>query len=105
MTVTVPAEGGVAASVVDPVSSEPYTLHLSECSSGKFVGSVRTEYEKLLADIAAKCFDDAVFKTRQAKELIAYVKDSFGEEPEYLWKKFPENAVWREKTTQNGMAR
>src|SRR5699024_443842 len=30
-------------------------------------------------------------------EIIKYVKEKYNDELEYLWKKFPNNAIWRNK--------
>lgn len=95
MTVSVTANGDVTAEVIDSVIGEPYTLHLSDDAVGSFVGAVREEYEKILTDIAEKCFNTDVFKTEQARELIAFVSDAYGDKLEFLWEKFPDNAIWR----------
>lgn len=99
MNITVTSAGEVSAKVIDPAADEPYTLHLTETAAGGFVGGVRFDYESILEDIAAKCFEPDIFKTKQAKELIAYVREVYGDELEFLWQKFPQNAVWRRKDT------
>ncbi len=99
MTVTITPQGQVSASVIDPAVNEPYTLHLVNDAAGSFVGGLRSEYEQTLRDVADKCFEPDIFKSVQAKELIRYVRDTYGDEPEYLWTKFPDNAVWRRKDT------
>lgn len=96
MNVAITPQGEVSAAVIDPAANEPYTLHLSDDA----VGGVRSEYEETLRDIADICFEPDVFKSAQAKELIRYVRDTYGDEPEYLWTKFPDNAVWRRKDTK-----
>ena len=97
MTVVVNAAGDVSATVIDPAFHEPYTLHLADGAVGDFVGNVSAEYEKLLTEISEKCFASEVFKSAQAKELIEYVRMRYGDELEFLWKKFPDNAIWRRK--------
>lgn len=99
MTVIVSADGSVSATVIDPTFNEPYTLHLTDGAVGSFVGNVRSEYEKILTDISDHCFIPDVFKSAQAKELIEYVRTTYTDELEYLWEKFPDNAVWRRKDT------
>ena len=99
MTVTVAADGEVKTAVIDPSFNEPYTLHLTDGATGSFVGGVRSEYEQVLMEIADRCFVPDVFKSAQAKELIVYVRDAYGDELEFLWEKFPDNAVWRRKDT------
>lgn len=97
LSIVIDKEGNVSSEVTDPSTDEPYTLHLSEGAIGSFVGGVRSEYEEILADIAEKCFEPDIFKTIQAKQIIEYVREVYGDELEYLWQKFPDNAVWRRK--------
>ena len=39
-------------------------------------------------------------ESKQSKELIDYIRKTYGDELEFLWKKFPKNAIWRRKDTQ-----
>lgn len=96
--------GQVTADVIDLSINEPYTLYLVENAAGSFVGSVRSQYKETLTEIAEKCCDIAVFKSEQTKELIAYVQKEYGDELEFLWKKFPGNAVWRRKDNKKWYA-
>ena len=95
LTVVIDQEGSISSELLDPSTNEPYTLHLAAGAVGSFVGSVRSEYEKILADIAEKCFEPDIFKTIQAKQIIKYINKTYGDQLEYLWKKFPDNAIWR----------
>ncbi len=95
MLVSITELGKVSATIMDTGLNEPYTLHLASGAVGEFVGTIRAEYENILTDIADKCFEPDVFKTDIAKEIIAYVRNTYGDELEYLWKKFPDNAVVR----------
>ncbi len=99
ITVRVNKSGQVSAELRDPQSGGTYILHRVAGASGKFVGQVRREYEDILGRIAASCFEKDVFKSRQAKELIAYAREKYGDELEFLWKQFPGNAVLRRKDT------
>lgn len=104
MTVTVTPAGQISTQVMDPAFGEPYTLHLIPDAVGSFVGEIRTEYEQILLDIAAQCCDPDLFQSEQAKELIAYVRSAHGDELEFLWKTFPNNAVWRRQDTKKWYA-
>lgn len=97
IAVYVTEHGEVTASVMDTTLNEPYTLHLVDGAVGSFVGSVRLEYEQILTEIARGCFDPEIFQNRQTKEVIAYVKEKYKDELEYLWKKSPNNAIVRRK--------
>lgn len=85
--------------VLDRSTGEEYTLHRVAGAAGSFVGSIKEEYEDILQTIAETCFSPDVFKTPQANELIRHVENVYGDHLEFLWEKFPENAVWRRKDT------
>lgn len=55
--ITVAADGSVRTKVTDVDTDDPYTLFLVEDAVGGFVWSVRADYERVLTDVAAKCFD------------------------------------------------
>lgn len=95
VTVEVSKDGSVRTSTVDEASGEPYTLHLVDEAQGVFVGSVRAAFDALLADIAAHCFVRDVFPSPQAHRLIDHVRATHVRELEFLWEKFPADAVWR----------
>lgn len=86
--------------VIDVLDNEEYVLADISDAGGDFVGRIKDEYEKILMDMVDFCTDPDVFKTKQAKEVIHYVKEKYGDELEFLWKKFPDNAIWRNKNNQ-----
>lgn len=89
--------GEVQTLVIENDTQEPYTLFLTSEAQGSFVGAVRQQYQDILTDIANKCFDKNVFKTQMAKKVIDYVSRKYGDELEFLWEKFDDNAIWRRK--------
>ena len=91
------AEGKVTTSLTDTATDEPYTLHLVEEAAGAFVGSVREAYTAKLAEIAQRCCDFEIFREEQTRRLIAHIADIYGDAPEYLWEKFPDNAAVRRR--------
>lgn len=86
--------------VTDLATGDEYTLFLVEGAGGGFVGAVRTDYEKVMSDIAQRGFDKCIFKSEYAQKLIQYVSDAYGDELEFLWEKFSDNAIWRRKDNQ-----
>lgn len=84
----------VKTQTVETESGELYTLHLTD-SDGTFVGKVREEYNNLLQKIAQNCFENTVFKFKNTYKVIDYIKNKYGDDVEYLWEKFPDNAVAR----------
>ena len=84
-------------------NGEEYILYKTK-ATGSFVGNVRREIGKVLAEIAEKCFDTANFKDEQTINLIQYAGEKYGSEPEFLWEKFSDNAVLRRKDTEKWFA-
>lgn len=103
LTIIIDGRGSVTTKIVD-ADGEPYTLHLVEGASGSFVGSVKAEYERVLKSIYEQCFDIENFKSAQTLRLIKYVRENFFDEPEYLWEKFPNYAVFRRKDNRKWYA-
>lgn len=104
LMVLVDEEKKVWTQVMDKDSGDEYTLHHAAIATGAFVGMVKADYEAVLTEIKEMCFDPDVFKSEQAKELIAYVRNQYDDELEFLWKKFPDNAIWRRKDTNKWYA-
>ena len=97
--VFVSENGAVDTNLIELENGEPYVLYKTE-ASGMFIGEVRAAVEAVLIDIAGSCYDSSVFKTNQAQMAVEYVRKKYGDELEFLWKKSPDNAVWRRKDSQ-----
>lgn len=97
-------DSDVNTEVIDLSTGEPYTLFLADNAVGSFVGAVRSAYENTLLDIVSKCFDKCVFKSDYAQRLIQYVADTYGDELEFLWEKFDDNAIWRRQDNKKWYA-
>ena len=94
----------MTSKLIDIANEEEYILADIEESTGEFVGRVREEYEKKINDIIKKCTNLDIFKSNQAKEIIKYVKDKYNDDLEFLWQKFDNNAIWRNKTNNKWYA-
>lgn len=99
MTITVTKNGQVSTKVLDPVSDSEYVLHRNEQAVGAFVGMVRADHDRLLLAVAESCFNPDIFKSRQAHEIISYVQSRYNDKPLFLWRKSPQNAVWKRQDT------
>ena len=97
LTVKIDSQGIIDTEVAEIETGEPYTLFLVEDAVGSFVGGVRGEYERVLTDIAEKCCNRQVFKSKYAELVIKYIREKYGDELEFLWEKFDDNAIWRRK--------
>ena len=85
--------------LVEHASGEEYVLHKTD-AVGAFVVEVRAAVSAILQDVADACYETAVFKTEQAVRIITYVREKYGDELEYLWERFPDNAVWRREDSE-----
>jgi len=103
LTIIIDKSGSVTTKIVD-ADSEPYTLHLVEGASGEFVGTVKAEYKRVLNEIVEQCFDDETFKSAQTLKLIEYIRKKFSDEPEFLWEKYPNFAIFRRKDNRKWYA-
>ncbi|TLD83294.1 hypothetical protein LS70_006000 [Helicobacter sp. MIT 11-5569] len=45
-----------------------------------------------------------IFKSQNARNLRAYAKEKYGDELEFLWEKFPKNAILRKKKNKKWYA-
>lgn len=91
--------GDVDTNLIEIENGEPYVLYKTN-ASGTYVGEVRAAIQAVLIDIANVCYDLSIFKTNQAQMAIEYVRENYGDELEFLWTKFPDNAIWRRKDNQ-----
>lgn len=86
--------------VIDLAFNDEYTLIDVDNPIGSFVGKVKNEYEKIITDFINCCTLMDVFKSKQTQQVIDYVRKKYNGELEYLWKKDPHAAIWRNKDNQ-----
>ncbi|BDH45859.1 hypothetical protein TUM12370_19030 [Salmonella enterica subsp. enterica serovar Choleraesuis] len=99
LTVSVAPDGKVYTSVTDSATGEDYVLHRIAAATGAFVGAVRDDYLQTLSQIAETCFSREVFKQPATKHVISFIKQKYGHELEFLWPRFPDNAIFRRQDT------
>lgn len=90
---------GVDTRLTDLETGDLYTLYKTD-AVGSFVGAVRSEIETRLRRISDSCFDSSAFKSRQAQLISEFVRQSYGDELEFLWPDFPDNAIMRRKDSR-----
>lgn len=99
LRITISSIGSVDTSLFEKETGEEYILYKTK-AVGAFVGNVRKAVETALIEVSECCYDTEIFKSPQAKEVIRYVQEKYGDELEFLWKKFSDNAVWRRKDNE-----
>ena len=87
-------KGILRGKIIDLQVDEEYTNIRTEMT-GKFVNEVRESYKNILLDIRNHCFESNYFISDQANRINKYIKERYNNDPEFLWKKFPGYAVYR----------
>lgn len=90
--------GKVTGKVIDRNTGEEY-LPLRALHQGPYAKLVAGEYQKLLQDIANKCFVDQPFIMPQANQIACWVAQHFAEHPDHPFKRSPDIAVFREASS------
>ncbi|GAB6930547.1 MmcQ/YjbR family DNA-binding protein [Paenibacillus sp. JCM 10914] len=104
LTVLITDDGIVDTKVIDSQSGDEYVLHRTDVAIGSFIGKVREAHDDVLNKIAESCYETDVFKSDYAHRVISYVEKTYGDELEFLWQRFPNNAIWRRKDTNKWYA-
>lgn len=86
--------------IIDLSSNEEYVLVDVENAVGEFVGCVREAYENVINSVINKCTYAKVFKNKQSEEVIKYIKEKYNDDLEFLWDKFDDCAIWRNKSNE-----
>ena len=104
MSVKISLDNSVFTEIIDTETNEPYVLHLLEMKRSGYSEKVYKAYSEILAKIQKECFEDEIFKANYTKEIVAYIKNKYGDELEFLWEKSPKNAVVRRKSSKKWYA-
>ena len=95
VTVTVTPDGNADFRVYEADTDEEYLLAHIYDAKGAFIGKVHKACEAILADISRNCYHTEYFKCEQSKRILAYIKETYDADPEFLWKSLPECAALR----------
>ena len=96
MSVKISLDNSIFTEIIDTETNEPYILHLLEMKRSGYSEKVYKAY----SEIQKECFEDEIFKANYTKEIVAYIKNKYGDKLEFLWEKSPKNAVVRRKSTK-----
>lgn len=95
--ITIDKMNMVLGKLYDLSTGDEYSNIRVKSNEGAFVRSIRQAYKEILIDIKKKCFNTNFFTTGQANRITTYIIQTYGDEPEFLWKKSPGSAVFRNK--------
>lgn len=100
LNIDITDETEIRTELIEKAFNEPYTLHLVESAEGTFVGQIREQYEKIIEEIKEKCFEIKAFEWEYSYKILDYAKEKYNSPAEYLWPKFPRNAVCRRQDNE-----
>lgn len=89
----------VIGKIYDLIFNDEY-LNLNVDSNLSFNNKIKEEYIKVLKDIKVKCTKESLFVFKQSNEITSYIKRKYKVNPEFLWKKNPNNGVFRNKNNK-----
>ena len=104
MTIKINLDNSIFTEIIDTETNEPYVLHLLETKRSGYSEKVYKVYSQILEKIQKECFEDEIFKANYTKEIVAYIKNKYRDELEFLWEKSPKNAVVRRKSSKKWYA-
>lgn len=87
----------ITSKVIELSLNDEYLLVDVPSATGEFVGKVKEEYESIINNVISTCTKVEVFKSDYAKKIITYIKDKYNDDLEFLWEKFENNAICRNK--------
>lgn len=92
-------DGQVSGQVIDLTSGEEY-LPLRANHLGPYASQVKTAYQRLLKQVSQECFVSVPFISDQANRLATAIAHHFNDHPEFVFKRLPDYAVFREPISQ-----
>lgn len=97
--ITIDNNDKVVGKVYDLDTNSEYTNFRLENVKGDFINKVKDEYLKVIEDIANNCYKEEYFIYEQSNRIANLIKEKYNVLPEFLWDKFPNYAVFRNKDT------
>lgn len=94
----------LTARVIDLELNEDYVLVDVKTAIGRFAAELKVEYESIIDDIIDKCTRTDVFKFPQSKRLMETVENKYKSNLEFLWEKFPKDAIYRNNNNNKWFA-
>ncbi len=93
-------DGIVKGKVFDLAFGEEYTNFRIEGNKGAFANQIKEEFKNLLKDIRSNCFIRKTFIYEQSNRIASLIKEKYGDNPEFEWKKFPGYATFKNKNSK-----
>ncbi len=97
VNITIDTHEIISGKVIDLETNEEYINFRVFSQNGEFVNKVREEYKNILINIRNNCYDQDYFISNQANRITNYIQEKYHDKPEFLWEKFKDYGVFRNK--------
>ena len=97
-------EGQVSAKLYDVNTNDEYTLYRNEQMVGEYVGKIRDLVRYELIKLRNDCFKEVQFHDTQAQRIADYIFKKYADQLEFLWDKYPNFGVFRNKKNNHWYA-
>lgn len=94
--ITISNDNLVNGKVYDLKMNDEYT-NFRLNNLGEFASKIKIEYINLLEDIKNNCSNISYFISKQSNRICKYIIDTYNDNPEFLWDKYPGYGVFRNK--------
>ncbi len=102
--IKVDQDGIVQGSIYDLSFECEYTNYRNPNQVGEFVSRVREEFTSILLDIQNKCTSTSNFIYDQTNRIANLITDKYGDNPEFMWEKFPNFGVFKNQNNDKWYA-
>ena len=96
--VRVNEKGEVSGKIIDLETGDEYFAFRSQSRTGEFVGMIREEYGEILKGIKDNCFVPVPFLLDQSNRIARCIYETYGEQPDYPFKKLSDYGVFRHES-------
>ena len=96
-------DGTIRGRIKDLDTGDEYVNFRMENAAGYSAG-IRKKFTDLLTDVRDRCGRKLWFKTAQARRICAFLYETYGDTPEFLWPSIPSYAAFRLKGTKKWYA-
>lgn len=92
-------DNNIKGKIIDLSFNDEYTNFRGDII-GEFNKNVKKEFEEVLLDIRDKCCEKRNFIYNQSNRINDYIENKFNSNPEFLWDKYPNYAVYKNKNNK-----
>lgn len=87
----------IIVDVIDLITNDKYIPFYVSKTHESFLSNLQMQIDKILDEVLKNCFISSNKEEININLIISYVKEKYGDNPEYLWEKTPDCFIIRNK--------